>query len=606
MRDEAVPTDPPTVPTRDDAPPARRRSATLADRRVAAVAIALAVVPLVASTFDLAFAVDDDFFPWGDRALMELRTRDVGNHPVHLGLFSRDRWSHPGPILFYLLAVPYRLSGGRAIGLSVGALVINGASIAGMALVARRRGGTALLLCTLVACGVLVQALGADFMRDYWVCFVTTFPFGLMLFLTWSMACGERWALPAGAVVASFLAQTHVGFVPVAIPLLAWGAGWLVWRVRSSTVTGGPDRWRPLLGAGALTAALLGVLWLPTLLEQLAGPEGNLGRIVEYFQETEDQPHTLLDGYRVTLGQFGLPPEWVAGVRPRNLFTSDTALLVDSPVPVMLVPTIIAAVAFWRWRRSDALHLIAVVGLGVAVSVAAVARTVGAVYEYRLRWTLLLPLVGAVAAAWALWGWATRRWPGLERRLLVPMALMALVALATVNTVSAMTVDQPQAEPSAVSRPLVSRLIDELPEGEGDLIVRNTTPSAFWYTSTVISELERRGYPMKVEDDPAAIWGRSRVHRRGDPVQAVLTVAVDGGFDQLQSDPPGQLVAYVSDLSPEARAQRLDEIRLVRDAVDLRVAAGELGPEEALRELVGLDVPGTVVAVFAEVPAPPD
>src|SRR4051794_3327532 len=45
------------------------------------------------------------FSDWGP---MELRVRDVGtSHLPLVGPYSRYGWSHPGPIVFYLLALPY-------------------------------------------------------------------------------------------------------------------------------------------------------------------------------------------------------------------------------------------------------------------------------------------------------------------------------------------------------------------------------------------------------------------------------------------------------------------------------------------------------------------
>lgn len=40
----------------------------------------------------------------GDRALIELRTRDVGVHTPLLGSYSRYGFNHPGPLWFYVLA----------------------------------------------------------------------------------------------------------------------------------------------------------------------------------------------------------------------------------------------------------------------------------------------------------------------------------------------------------------------------------------------------------------------------------------------------------------------------------------------------------------------
>ena len=61
-----------------------------------------------------------------DWASIEMRTRDVFSaHPPVVGAYSRMGWSHPGPLLFYLLAVPYRLFGQDAQAMQLGAILVN-------------------------------------------------------------------------------------------------------------------------------------------------------------------------------------------------------------------------------------------------------------------------------------------------------------------------------------------------------------------------------------------------------------------------------------------------------------------------------------------------
>ena len=138
--------------------------------------VAVALVPLVVSAVALARGAGG-FLPVGDLATSELKVRDLGRAPVLTGLFSRDDWSHPGPMIWYLLWPFYRLTGSTGLGLALGALAINGASVAGIAVMARRRGGTPLLVCTLLGCALLVRALGGGFTASYWNPYVTTLPF---------------------------------------------------------------------------------------------------------------------------------------------------------------------------------------------------------------------------------------------------------------------------------------------------------------------------------------------------------------------------------------------------------------------------------------------
>ena len=142
-------------------------------------------------------AVGSDYHAWGDIAAIELLTRDVPDHPPLLGLYSREDWNHPGPALFYLLAVPYRLLGSSSIAVHVGALLINGAAVVSMGVVARRRGGMPALLLTLVGCALLVHTLGNGFLRSPWNPAIPVLPFGLFLFLVWEMTSGHPWRWPS-------------------------------------------------------------------------------------------------------------------------------------------------------------------------------------------------------------------------------------------------------------------------------------------------------------------------------------------------------------------------------------------------------------------------
>ncbi len=173
-------------------------------------------------------ALIGEYRPAGDLAQQELKIHDLGSDPVLVGPYSRDGWSHLGPTMYYIFVVPYRLLSDSSLALMVGALLVNGLALAGIVLIARRRGGAVVCVAAVVGCALLLWALGGMWVRDPWNPFVTVLPFGLMLFLTWAMTCGSTWALPAAVFVATFLVQTHVGYLPLAVPLLVWGIGWLI------------------------------------------------------------------------------------------------------------------------------------------------------------------------------------------------------------------------------------------------------------------------------------------------------------------------------------------------------------------------------------------
>src|SRR6478735_9221392 len=127
-------------------------------RRAYPLALALVLLPFAVAI--VATLLDGGHTAFADRALMELRIRDVGFHPVTIGLYSRDGWAHPGPFVYYLLAVPYRLLGADMNALMVGSLVINAAALAAMGVVAKRVGGLGAALVVLVAGSAVARALG--------------------------------------------------------------------------------------------------------------------------------------------------------------------------------------------------------------------------------------------------------------------------------------------------------------------------------------------------------------------------------------------------------------------------------------------------------------
>ena len=289
-------------------------------------------------------------------ATTELLTRDVGAHTPSIGPYSRDGWHHPGPALFYALALPYRLFGRDGAALTVGAVLINAVSVGAMGVLARRRGGTGLMLATLVGCGLLLQALGPTFLATPWNVYVTVLPYGVLLYLMWAVVRDERWALPWATVVTTFLMQTHVGYVALAFPLwlaaVAWTAGVAIAdhrRARRSGEPAGDDirddadggdedrggapasdhgggseaderadptvpspRWGRLAPA-VVTAAVAVVMWLPPVVEQVTHADGNMDEIVEWFRDPGEEARTLLAGWRVVADQYTVPPEWLVG-----------------------------------------------------------------------------------------------------------------------------------------------------------------------------------------------------------------------------------------------------------------------------------------------------
>ena len=434
----------------------------------------LAALPALVSAVLLLFSLNGRFLPHGDHAILQLSVRQVGREPVLLGSYSRFGFYHPGPLAAYLLAVPYRLLGGAYESLSIGALLINAASLAGIAAVLRRRLGRATALWGMTVLAVTLRTLEPGLLRDSWNPLLPVLPFLLLVLLGWTALRGDAWALPLAVLPASLAVQSHVGYLaPVAAVAGVVCIG-LFLRVRRL----GPRAAVRCPGARRRVAALLAsagvatLLWTPPIIQQLTGEPGNVGQILLYLRGGESHS-SLAIGLRSILDEFARLPSYVLGVDPP-----------DNPVlphgwPVWAGATGLAsfagavALAAWR-RRPDLLWLSALTVAVAGAGVAAVARIEGLRYLYITRWAAAVGVlawvtVGAAALS-ELYPWlrrAAERRPRLQR---APGAITAGLTLLAVVTTGILTVSTARSDtPHTDQRGHLSRLVEAV-----DTDLRNT------------------------------------------------------------------------------------------------------------------------------------
>lgn len=551
------------------------------------LALALTLAPLVVSAIYLLVVVGGDYHPMGDLAGTELRTRDVGRYMLWTGPYSRDGWFHPGPAVYYVLAPTYRLLGSSSVALLVGALVVNGASIVGMAVIARRRGGLPLLLSTLVACSLLLRAVDADVVRFAWNPYITVLPYGLLVFLCWSMACGDRWALPVATVITTFVAQTHVGYLALAIPLLLAGAGWLVGSALLSRRS-----LRELLVPGLIAAGASAVLWLPPMFQQLNHQPPNLSRIVTYMQEGE--PRTLAHGWKVIAAQYTWKPEWIAG-QSELTFLAEPTYLVEGPgLPLLLVPVLLGGLFLW-WRGDrSARSLIAVWVLASVVGTVATARTIGLIFAYRLGWAWFLGMTGGLLVIWAGYTAVLRRDRPRETRLLQPAALLVIAVTSLFSSMAAVRAGVPEEEVSGLVGQIAPGLRDALPDGDGAVLVSPASYVSMAYHGGLLVDLEKHGVMARVrEHDKTLGWHRSYT---GGPVRARLLVAGDLDVVRHLNDDDLELLVYAGSLPQE----RLEAAAAELEDLEAELDAGEISREEFDEGVSRLLPPLQAAAVFLQ------
>jgi hypothetical protein len=316
---------------------------TRARRRPDPVALAAAALVLIPSIVAAVSALRHPWIPTNDWALLELRVREVGTGDTPLlGPWSRFGWKHPGPLMFYVLALPYRLVPADH-GLLFATACVNLAATIGFALVVLRYPRTRAVVA-LFGLAMLQRGMGIDQLSDPWNPTILIVPFALYLVLCLEITTGRgRWPVPVAAGVATFVVQSHVGLAQPVLLLgaVAFALRWYLARrdtadaraaaAAASTATAGPSGeamppaagssgevalpgppgrsgpsgevgasgevgpparpsrpgWRRVPGGRVPwrrltpTALVLGVLWLPPAIDQVNGT-GNLGLLLRW------------------------------------------------------------------------------------------------------------------------------------------------------------------------------------------------------------------------------------------------------------------------------------------------------------------------------------
>lgn len=529
---------------------------------VAAALVVVCVAPVVMSGFD---GLGRVWHPAGDWSVLELRTRDVGSASTPLvGPYSRYGWNHPGPLLFWVLAVPYRLLGRSSASMMLGAALVNVAAIAGVAVFAWRRGRLPLLAAVTAGLAILCTHLGPSFLRDPWNPSLTALPFALALMLAWSAGEGDRPALALLAFVGSFLVQAHIGFAALVAVL------WVIGTV--GFCRGG----RPGRRVMGWSVAVLAVCWLPVLYDQLVGT-GNFGDLVRYFIGGSAEPaagwHTALATTAKELG--GVAP-WLGGAERADSFNG---AVVTNDAGLVVVPLVAFAAAFavaCARRARSAVRLQLVVLATSFVGFVSVARITGPAFAYLVRWLWVLALFWWLSTFWSFWSalFADRRVRELGPSWVVARdwatALLVVLAFAVVARTSARTaagiddIGTPDGEWYVTVDVITDDVVSGVPH-DGPVLVRAVGTSNGSITDALALQLDRHGVPVAVDDEQTDKYGQARSARSRPPV-ATMTVASGALLEGPFGASFGTAIANWDPLTPEERqyAEGLEQ-RLVDD-----------------------------------------
>lgn len=536
----------------------------------AAGLVAILVVPLVVAAVALRRPT---WFPVLDHAMTELRVRDVfTRHTPLIGLPGRigdfpDQGSHPGPMSFYALWPTYRLLGGSAWGLQVGALVLNAVAAGTAVALAWRRGGLRLATGIAALLAVLMAGYGIATLAEPWNPYLPLLWWVVVLLAVWSVLSGDVRVLPVAVVAASMAAQTHVPYLGLCLGMGAVAAGGLAWRWRRE-----PGERGDIVRWVAISVAAAAALWAVVLVDQAVNDPGNLSMLWDHFTTPPEGERTvgIAGGVELVLRHLDVTAFLSGGGGDLGSLAQSSGDAGGSVVPgaVLLAAWVACAAVAWRRRHAALNRLNVVVAAGLVLGAFSLSRIFGKTWYYLMLWSWATTGLAVVAVAWTVALLVDRR--DLDR-----WAQAALVGV-TVVAAAALTVDAADARPPA---PQLSEVLAEIVPPAADHLDPDdrylvTWDDSFYIGSQgygVVSELERRGFDAGALDPWRVPITHHRVYSR-DEVDAELHLAVGGFVERWrQVDGAEELAAH----DPRDDAERATYARL-RDEVVARLEAAGL------------------------------
>jgi hypothetical protein len=470
-------------------------------RRLGSFALTLATgvaaaLPVIVATVH---AVEDHWVPLADRGIIATRAHDVfTSHAPLVGQYSlagevTGHVTHSlGPMLFWLLALPAHA--GSTVGMTVTIGAMNTVAIVATVALARRRGGQVLMVMCAIAIALMCRSLAAETFHDVWNNSAGLFPLTLLIFVCWSIACGDIWLLPLAVLVASFAIQAHLAYVPPSLGLLAVAVvGLVIHTVYRRRMGATPTRSvRSIVLWSLATIVVAALCWSAPIINQTSEHPGNITRVIESATKSQARLGSRV-GWNAVVRAVGVPPWWLQDPKSRwqrkYEVRSTPSTLASVSCLVILGALVAVAMLATLGRRGDLTALagealVLCAALGAVASSTPTIPVAAATLGYTMWWGSVCGMAVWLALAWSAWVgllWLLGRTvgggsrlrgaagPGLGTGLAIAPVLLSLAGLgATVAVGQAVAAVEKPDEHLALYRPtriIASRLERLLPAG---------------------------------------------------------------------------------------------------------------------------------------------
>ena len=561
-----------------------------------------------------------------DLAQTEMRVRDVGtSHTPLIGLPGRivyegNQGSHPGPLSFYALAPVYRLFGSTAFALQMATFVLNAGAVIVALVLARRRGGTALVLGVGAVIAVLIAGFGVTTLTEPWNPYLPLLWWLVVLLAVWSVVAGDVAMLPVAVIAGCFCAQTHVPYLVLSLGAGAIAVGATIVYFRR----GDRPRRRSILKWSGVAAGIGVLAWLPPLIDQAKHSPGNLSILINYFTKTPPAEPTLglrdavpyvlehLDVFHLSVDQLAHPGLLVANDAHRHV--------VEWRGAVVLVLWLVAAVVAVRMRHHALMLLHGVAATALVLVTLSTSHIYGIVWYYLLLSIWTVALLMTIATVWTFAAAIAPRLSEDRARLASRVGLGLLVAVIAVFSARSLWVAPSASHSDAVVVEELGAVTPATAAGlprDGRYFVAWDDAAYFGSPGEgLLNELDRRGFDVGSYEAIGPIITKHRVLDEADATGRVQ-LATGMWVDKWRALPNVKELAFVDPRDPQEQArfaqlhaevvdllhaQHLDDLTELLDknlfavSIDQRISPAV---KSKVEEMLSLGVP---MAVFL---APP-
>jgi hypothetical protein len=535
----------------------------------------LIAVPLVIALVALA---RPRWFPVLDLAQTELRVRDVASgHPPLIGLPGRignlvEQGSHPGPLSFWALWPLYAIFGETSWAMQVATTGVNLVAVGLVLWMARRRGGTGLLLAMGAVLAVLLRFYGPDILTQAWNPYLPLAWWLVFVVGVWCVLCEDLPVLPVAVFAAMFCLQTHISYVGLVLGLGALAGGSLIrsWYVHRA------DREfrRRLLWWTLGSAALAAILLAPAVIQQLTETRGNLDIIWKHFTDPPEDPIGIGEGIRLLL----------IHLNPWRLVAQQDGMT-GSMVPGALFLAVWAVSVAFAWRLRDAalIRLDVMLGAALVLALSSMSRIFGYLWFYLVLWSWALTALMLLAVGWTLVRLVAPRLDEARRTRLARTGAVALGAVIVVMlalfSVDSADVDSPDPRVSEALGALVRPTVRALDEGTVPGGGRDGRYQVTWVDTVniggpgygLLNELERAGFDVGLPDVYGAIVTSDRVLDAKDATAVVHLAVGQRDIDFWRARPE---TVEIASYEPRNEREREEYQRLRARVIRELTAAG--------------------------------